>query len=130
MQKECKTQILHIVYSEISQKYKRNTLLRLHVNTVSKNERQYYIVHTLTILLKYYEAKGPLVNLSIRTISQTFVYVQFTQIFNCNSNCLFIHYVCTALHGTNKKKTTRDKRTNCLYQRESTIRATPYVLSG
>ena len=126
----CKTQILYIVDSEISQKYKRNTLLRFYGNTVSNNERQYYIVNTLTILLKYYEAKGPFVNLSIQTLSQTFVYVQFTQIFNCKSNCLFVHYVCTALHGRNKKKGARDKRKNCLYQRESTIRATPYILFG
>jgi len=106
----CKTQILYIVDSKISQKYKRNTLLRFYGNTVSKNERQYYIVHTLAILLKYYDAKGPLVNLSIRTLSQTFVYVQFTQIFNCKSNCLFIHYVCTALHGRDKKKDTWQKK--------------------
>lgn len=100
----CKAQILYIVDSKIAQKYKRNTLLRVHGNTVSKNKRQYYIVHTLAILLKYYEAKGPFVNLSIRTLSQAFVYVQFTQIFNCKSNCLFIHYVFTALHGRDKKK--------------------------
>jgi len=47
--------------------------LRFYGNIVSKNERQYYIVHTVAILLKYYEAKGPFVNLSMGTLSHTFV---------------------------------------------------------
>lgn len=64
----CKIQILYIVDSEISQKYKRNTFLRFNGNNVSKNEQQYYVVHTLVILLEYYEAIGPFVNLSIRTL--------------------------------------------------------------
>lgn len=125
----CKTQILYIVDSEISQKYKRTTLLRSHGNTVSNNERQHYIVHTVAFLLKYYGAKASFVNLSIRTLSQTFVYVQFTQIFNCKSNCLFIHYVCTALHGRNKKKGHVTKKTVRTKENQQFERP-PYVLFG